>query len=71
MRVAWRKVSRPKETEMLSSEMAKSQITDRVRDAEADRTSRATRGARKAEARSATRRILQTAAAAAAWPFKR
>jgi hypothetical protein len=56
---------------MLSSEMAKSQITDRVREAEAFRTSRATSGARRAEARTATRRILQTAAAAAAWPFKR
>jgi hypothetical protein len=56
---------------MLSGEMAKSQITDRVRDAEAFRTARATRGARKASSRSAARKIVQTAAAMATWPFKR
>lgn len=56
---------------MLSGEMARSQITDRVRDADAFRTARASRGARKASSRSAARRIVQTAAAMVTWPFKR
>lgn len=56
---------------MLSGEMARSQITDRVRDADAFRTARASRGARKASSRGAARRIAQTAAAVATWPFKR
>ncbi len=56
---------------MLSGEMARLQITDRAREAEAFRATRATRGARRAGARTATRRILQTAAAAATWPFRR
>lgn len=56
---------------MLSGDMARSQITDRVREADAFRTARATREARQAGARGAARRIVQTASALAIWPFKR
>ena len=56
---------------MLSGEMARSQIADRVRQAELDRSARSTRAARDAHVRSGARRIVRTAAAMAIWPFKR
>jgi hypothetical protein len=56
--------------EMLSGEMARYQIGDRVREAEAERLARSTRRSRAAESRSVTRRIGRAALAAAAWPIK-
>ena len=55
---------------MLSGEMAKYQIADRVREAEADRIARATRRSRTAGERTATRRITRAAIAAVLWPVK-
>ena len=56
--------------EMLSGEMARSQIGDRVREAEADRLARSTRRSRAASSRGVTRRIGRAALAAATWPIK-
>jgi hypothetical protein len=55
---------------MLSGEMAKYQIADRVRDAEADRLARSTRRAKALETGSFTRRVGRAALAAALWPVK-
>ena len=55
---------------MLSGEMARYQIADRHREAQADRLARSTRRARSVEARSFTRRIGRAAIAAATWPIK-
>jgi hypothetical protein len=55
---------------MLSGEMARYQIGDRVREAEAERLARSTRRSSVAESRSVTRRIGRAAMAAAAWPIK-
>ena len=55
---------------MLSGEMARSQIVDRVREAEADRLARSTRRSRAASSRGVTRRIGRAALAAATWPVK-
>ncbi|HEY7659258.1 MAG TPA: hypothetical protein VIC58_01510 [Actinomycetota bacterium] len=55
---------------MLSGEMARYQIADRVRDAEADRRARTTRRSKAVESRGVTRRIGRTALAAALWPIK-
>jgi hypothetical protein len=55
---------------MLSGEMARYQIGDRVREAEADRLARSTRRSRAADSRSVTRRIGRAALAAATWPIK-
>ena len=55
---------------MLSGEMARYQIADRVREAEADRVARSTRRARAADQRSFTRRSGRAALVAALWPFK-
>lgn len=55
---------------MLSGEMARHQIADRVREAEADRLARSTRRSKAAESRSVTRRIGRAALAAATWPIK-
>jgi hypothetical protein len=55
---------------MLSGEMARYQIADRHREAEADRMARSTRRSKTGEARSVTRRIGRAAIAAAVWPVK-
>jgi hypothetical protein len=56
--------------EMLSGEMARYQIGDRVQEAEAERLARSTRRSKAAESRSVTRRIGRAALAAATWPIK-
>ena len=55
---------------MVSGEMARLQIADRVREAEAERIARATRRSRAADERSATRRFTRAAIAAILWPTK-
>jgi hypothetical protein len=55
---------------MLSGEMARHQIGDRVREAEAERLARSTRRSKAAESRSVTRRIGRAALAAATWPIR-
>jgi len=55
---------------MLSGEMAKHRIADRVREAEAERIARATRRSRVADERGATRRFARAAFAAVLWPIK-
>lgn len=55
---------------MLSGEMARYQIADRVREAEADRIARSTRRSRSLDARSRAHRFGRTALAAALWPIK-
>ncbi len=55
---------------MLSGEMARYQIADRVREAEADRIARSTRRSRSLDTRSRARRFGRTALAAALWPIK-
>jgi len=53
-----------------SGEMARYQIADRHREAEADRLARSTRRSKAADSRSFTRRIGRAALAAATWPVK-
>jgi hypothetical protein len=55
---------------MLSGEMAKHQIADRVREAETARMARSTRKIKAMESRGITRRIGRAALAAATWPIK-
>jgi hypothetical protein len=55
---------------MLSGEMARYQIADRVREADAARMARATRKGKAMETRGITRRIGRAALAAATWPIK-
>jgi len=55
---------------MLSGEMARYQIADRVRDAEAARVAKTTRRAKAADERAFTRRVGRAALAAALWPVK-
>ena len=55
---------------MLSGEMARYQIADRVREAEVARMGRSTRKGKAMESRSVTRRIGRAALAAATWPIK-
>jgi hypothetical protein len=55
---------------MFSGEMARYQIADRHREAEADRLARSTRRSRAVDRRSFTRRIGRAALAAATWPVK-
>jgi hypothetical protein len=55
---------------MLSGEMARHQIADRVREAEAERVARSTRKGKAMESRGITRRIGRAALAAATWPIK-
>jgi hypothetical protein len=57
-------------SEMLSGEMARHQIADRVREAEAARVARSTRKGKAVESRGITRRIGRAALAAATWPIK-
>ena len=56
--------------QMFSGEMARYQIADRHREAEADRRARSTRRSKAADARGLTRRIGRAAIAAAVWPVK-
>jgi hypothetical protein len=60
----------PGGAQMLSGEMARYQISDRVREAEADRRARSTRRSKAMESRGITRRIGRAALAAATWPIK-
>lgn len=55
---------------MLSGEMAKYEIADRIRDADADRRARLTRRSRIADDRGLTRRIGRAAIAAVVWPVR-
>jgi hypothetical protein len=55
---------------MLSGEMARYQIADRVREAEAARLARSTRKGKAMESRGITRRIGGAALAAATCPIK-
>jgi len=55
---------------MLSGDMARYQIADRVREAEADRRARSTRRSKMADERGITRRIGRAAIAAVVWPVR-
>jgi hypothetical protein len=55
---------------MLSGDIARYQIADRVRDAQADRIARTTRRVKAADERGLTRRVGRAALAAALWPIK-
>jgi hypothetical protein len=55
---------------MLNGEMARYQIADRIREAEADRRSRSTRRSRVADERGFTRRVTRAAIAAVVWPVR-
>ena len=55
---------------MLSGEMAKFQIADRVREADAERLARQTRRSRAADERSMTRRVSRAAIAVVLWPVR-
>ena len=55
---------------MLTGEMAKYQIQDRVREAEAYRAARSTNAGRAAERQSRIRKIASSALAAVLWPVK-
>lgn len=55
---------------MLSGEMAKYQIADRIREAEAERRVRMTRRSRMADERSFSRRVGRAAIAAVVWPVR-
>jgi hypothetical protein len=55
---------------MLSGDMARSQIADRVREAEAARLAKSTRRAQAASDQSFRRRIGRAAIAAARWPTR-
>jgi hypothetical protein len=58
------------EAEMLSGDMARYQIADRVREAEAERRARQTRRSRMADERSVGRRMARAAVAVVLWPVK-
>jgi hypothetical protein len=55
---------------MLSDEMARYRIADRVRDAEAARLARSTRRGKELKTRGFARRIGRAALAAALWPVR-
>jgi hypothetical protein len=56
--------------EMLTGEMAKYRIDDRVRAAQANRLARSTRASRTADTGSGARRVVSTIAAAFLWPIR-
>jgi hypothetical protein len=56
---------------MLTGEVARYQIADRIREAEAARAARSSRGGRALTARSGVRRIARTAVAFVLWPTRR
>lgn len=55
---------------MLTGEMAKYQIQDRVREAEAYRAAKSTNAGRAAERQSRVRKIASSALSAVLWPIK-
>jgi hypothetical protein len=55
---------------MLTGEMAKYRIDDRVREAQSERLARSTRAGRASEARSGVRRAMVAVAAAILWPIR-
>ena len=55
---------------MLGGEMARYQIADRVREAEAGRVAKTTRRAKAADGRTFGRRVGRAALASALWPAK-
>jgi hypothetical protein len=55
---------------MLSGDMARYQIADRVREAEAERRARQTRRSRTADEHSLVRRVGRAAIAVVAWPIR-
>jgi hypothetical protein len=56
---------------MLSGEVARYQIDDRIREAEAARTARSSRHGRTLAERGRARRIARTALALVLWPTRR
>jgi hypothetical protein len=56
--------------EMLTGEMAKYRIDDRVRAAQTDRLAKSTRTGRTADARSGASRVASAIAAALLWPIR-
>jgi hypothetical protein len=56
--------------EMLTGEMAKYRIDDRVREAQAERLARSTRAGRAGEARTGVRRVVSVVGAAILWPIR-
>ncbi len=56
---------------MFASEMAKYQIQDRVREADAFRAAGATRAARAGQRQGKVRKVLAAAATGLLWPIKR
>ncbi len=55
---------------MLTGEMAKYRIHDRVREAQAERLARSTRAGRAGEATSGVRRVVAAVGAAILWPIR-
>jgi hypothetical protein len=55
---------------MLNGEMARYQIADRIREADAERRARTTRRSRMADERGYVRRVGRAAIAAVVWPVK-
>jgi hypothetical protein len=55
---------------MLNGEMAKYQIADRIREADAERRARLTRRSRSADERGYVRRVGRAAIAAVVWPVR-
>jgi hypothetical protein len=55
---------------MHTGEMARYRIYERARAAQKDRLARSTRAGRTADARSGTRRVVTTIAAALLWPIR-
>ncbi len=68
--LASRKHDTQEAMEMLTGEMAKYRIEDRVREAQADRLGRSTRAGRAGEARSGVRRVVTAVATAILWPIR-
>jgi hypothetical protein len=56
--------------EMLTGEMARYRIDDRIRAAQGDRLARSTRTGRTADARNGARRVVSAIAAALLWPIR-
>ena len=55
---------------MLSGDMARFQIADRVREAESDRRARGSRRSRSLDQRGTARRVGRAAISAVLWPIK-
>ncbi len=56
---------------MMNGEMARYQIADRVREAEAARRASSTRAGRRDATRGTVARVARTAVTLVAWPFRR